>query len=329
MNIPIFEHLFSRGFINQETLDNVKNHDKTAPVSVHWDLLTILYGGILLFTTGLGIIIYKNLDSIGHLAITLFVTIGTLTCFLYCFLNARSFTLLKTEQPNIWFDYILLVGCLLMLILVGYLQYTYEIFGRRYGMATFIPMIILFAAAYYFDHLGVLSLAIINLAAWIGLTVTPLHLIDKNDFSSETIIYSGVMLGIFLLGVAILSEVRNIKAHFGFTYRNFGTHLLLVSLLAATIHFASYYLLWFIVMLASCFYLIGSALTHKSFYFFVTATLYFYIGISYVVITLFLHVDSSGSLPIYLSLIYLILSGIGLIMFLMRFHKKIRQHVSI
>jgi hypothetical protein len=329
MNIPIFEHLFRKGLINQETLNSIKDHDKDAPVSVHWDLLTILYGGILLFTTGLGVIIYKNLDSIGHLAITLFVTIATLTCFLCCFVNARPFTFRKTESPNIWFDYILLIGCLLMLILVGYLQYTYEIFGRRYGMATFIPMLILFASAYYFDHIGVLSLAIINLAAWVGLTVTPLHLIDKNDFSSAAIIYSGLLLGIFLLAIAIISELRSIKAHFSFTYRNFGTHLLLVSLLAATIHFTSHYYLWFIIMSATSFFLLSSALKHNSFYFFVTATLYFYIGISYIVIKLFLTIDTYNNLPVYLSLIYLVISGIGLITLLMRFHKIIRQHVSI
>jgi len=47
---------------------------------------------------------------------------------------------------------------------IGYLQYQYSAFGTHYGMATLIPMLALFLIAYYFDHLGILSLAIANLA---------------------------------------------------------------------------------------------------------------------------------------------------------------------
>ncbi|MDQ6764326.1 MAG: hypothetical protein M3015_17115 [Bacteroidota bacterium] len=64
------------------------------------------------------------------------------------------------------FDYILLFGCLSLLTFVGYLQFEYNVFGNKWGLATFIPMVVLFMAAYYFDHLGVLILAIVNLAAW-------------------------------------------------------------------------------------------------------------------------------------------------------------------
>jgi hypothetical protein len=71
---------------------------------------------------------------------------------------------------KIWPDYILLLGCLLLLILIAYLQFQYNVFGNRYGLATFIPMVLLFISAYYFDHIGVLTMAITNLAAWAGIT---------------------------------------------------------------------------------------------------------------------------------------------------------------
>jgi hypothetical protein len=70
--------------------------------------------------------------------------------------------LTKVEAPTPFFDYILLLGCLTFITLVGYSQVQFTIFGQRFGLAVFIPMIVLFFSAYYFDHLGVLSMAITN-----------------------------------------------------------------------------------------------------------------------------------------------------------------------
>ncbi len=81
-----------------------------------------------------------------------------------------------------------LTGCLLLLTFVGYIQFQYNVFGNRWGLAAFIPMVILFITAYYFDHLGVLIIAIANLATWIGITVTPLKILKENDFNDPHII---------------------------------------------------------------------------------------------------------------------------------------------
>jgi hypothetical protein len=67
----------------------------------------------------------------------------------------------------------------LFLTFVGYLQFEYNVFGNKWGLATFIPMVLLFMSAYYFDDLGVLSIAIVNLATWVGITVTPLQLLSS------------------------------------------------------------------------------------------------------------------------------------------------------
>ncbi|MBK7937893.1 MAG: hypothetical protein IPJ82_12740 [Lewinellaceae bacterium] len=80
----------------------------------------------------------------------------------------------------------------------GYWQYQYNVFGEKYGLATFIPMVLFFGTAYSFDNRGVLSLAVTMLASWVGITVTPMELLSKNDFNSLTIINTGVFLGILL-----------------------------------------------------------------------------------------------------------------------------------
>ena len=188
MNINIFENLFRQQVITREELEKVKAFTQQEPVCVHWDLRSILYAGILLFVSGLSIVIYENIDTIGHDAIILFIAVSFSACFFYCFKNSPGYSNKKAASHNAWFDYILLLGCLLLLLFIGYIQFRYQVFGNRWGLATFIPMVLLFLAAYYFDNLGVLSLTITNLAAWIGITVTPAEILNENDFSDERII---------------------------------------------------------------------------------------------------------------------------------------------
>ena len=216
MDTKLFEKLFDKQFISETEFEKIKAWQQK-PVSVHWDLRSLLYLGILLLTTGLGIVVYKNIDTIGHDVIIVVIAIACIACFGYCLKNAKGYSNRKIESPNIWFDYVLLMGCLLLLTFIAYLQYQYNVFGNRYGLATFIPMVILFIAAYYFDHLGVLSLAITNLAAWAGISAAPLQLLQSNDFSNEQIIYTAVVLGVGLVAVSFATGYKNIKSHFSFT----------------------------------------------------------------------------------------------------------------
>jgi len=328
MDIPAFEKLRDKQIITDDDLEKIKAFKTSQPVSVHWDLRTILYFGIFLFTTGTGIIVYKNIDTIGHDIIIAVIALCCAGCFFYCIKKAKGYANKKVQSPNVWFDYILLAGCLLLLTLIGYLQFQYNAFGSRWGLATFMPMVLLFISAYYFDHLGVLSLAIVNLAAWTGITVTPLQILDENDFSSERIILSGIVLGAGLVAFSLLTLKRNLKSHFAFTYKNFGTHILFIALLAALFEFEDIYLIIFPVFAAVAFFFYKNALKENSFYFLVITLLYSYIAVGYFVIRL-LEITGGGMGSVYLGLFYFIASGIGLIRVLMHYNKIIKSNDSI
>lgn len=151
-----------KGFITQSEREQIQREQ---PLSVHWDLRSFLYLGVLLATTATGILIYKNIDTIGHDMLLVTIAILVVGCFTYCFKKSNGYQHTKVKGQVIWQDYILLVGCLLLLTIVGYAQFQYDLFGSRWGLALFIPMVLLFISAYYFDHPGVLSLAITSLAA--------------------------------------------------------------------------------------------------------------------------------------------------------------------
>lgn len=327
MILTVFKKLLQEDFISEAEFGQVENLHQQ-PVSLHWELRSVLYLGILLLTTAAGIFVYKNIDTIGHQAILAAIGIACAACFLYCFKKGKGYSNTRVEAPGMLFDYILLAGCLLLLVFIGYIQFEYNLFGNRWGLGAFIPMVLLFFCAYYFDHLGVLSLAITNLGAWLGITVTPIEILKDNNFGEERIIYTGLILGVALTAVSFWVKYKNIKAHFSFTYKNFGMNVLMISLLSALFYFEAIYLIWFLVLMAVASFFFIDATKEKSFYFLVLTVLYSYIAVSFVCIQL-LSFTNGGMWAIDLGIIYFIASGIGLIRFLIFQNKKLKNDASV
>jgi len=324
MTNTVFSKLHEEGILSEGSLQKVKSREAGKLFSVHWEIKTLLYLGVLLLSGGLGILVYKNIDSIGHQFILLFLALTCGGCFYYCIKKKDPFSTTKVASPNVAFDYLLLLGCLSLLTFIGYLQFQYNVFGNRYGLASFIPMLILFFTAYYFDHLGVLSMAITNLAAWLGITVTPLEILKQNDFDSGIIIVTALLLGTLLIAAATFTAKRKIKAHFEFTYNNFGMHILYISCLAAMFYFNNEFYLLFLLLMGIAAYFYMKALRDKSFYILLVTILYAYIGISSVVLKLIDELGSYDLGPIYLGILYFIASAIGMIIFLTRTNKKLK-----
>lgn len=329
MNKTVFEQLHAEGLLSDLSYAKIKLRLEQKLISVHLEIKTLLYLGVLLLSAGLGILVYKNIHSIGHHIILLFIALVSMGSFYYCFKMKLPFSTGKVAAPNSYFDYILLLGCCTFITFIGYLQYQYDLFGNRYGLAVFFPMILLFFTAYYCDHLGILSLAIVHLAAWLGITVTPLEILKSNDFNNNSIIITGLALGIFLGFLAWITQNRNFKKHFEFTYANFGTHLVFISCLAAMFHFIAFYVMWFILLMGMVYFFYRKALQDRSFYFILIVTLYAYIGISYMVLNAISNLGGPDLAPLYLGFLYFIASGIGLVLFLIRTNKKFKQHDSI
>lgn len=327
MNVQLFEKLSEEGIVSSGSLQKVKSTAGKGLFSLHWELKTILYLGVLLLSGGLGILIYKNIDTIGHQAILFAIAGLCLGCFYYAQKHKPHFSWNKALSPNGFFDYIVLLACLLFVTFITYMQAQYNVFGTRYGLATFIPLLVLFFSAYYFDHLGVLSMAITNFAAWLGVSITPYHIFSQNDFSSDRLIYTGLLIGGILIAAGLLSKHKNIKQHFAFTYYNFGINILFIALLSGLFVFEEMYLIWFLALAGVAAAIYSLALKNRSFYFLLITIIYAYIGITYVAMRALLQGSGEGS--IYLGIFYFIGSGIGIAVFLVNLNKKVKHHDSV
>lgn len=321
MHRHILDDLLQKELVEPGEAETIRQYEATKPFSLHWELKTSLYLGVLLLNIGLGVLIYENIDTIGHAALIAAVGGISAVCFWYAYRHRQPFSVGQTESPTPYFDYILLLGCLTFLIMEGYWQYQYNIFGNRYGLATFIPMALFFALAYYFDNRGVLSLAITALASWVGITVTPYELLSKNDFNSATIINTGVFLGVFLALIPFLSERQGIKKHFSLTWLNFSVHILMISCLAGMMALDNKGLYFPLLAVAVAFY-IWYARMRGSFYFLTVAVIYGYIGITYLLLS------SASGLDFEAYMLYFLFSCAGVIIFLVNYKKIIKTRTS-
>ena len=153
----------------------IAEDERTRPFSLHYELRALLYLGSVLLAGGLGVLVYENRNSLSQELVTAFIALAMGASFAYAARHRPAFTWGEAPRTSIAADYLLLLGCLLFLVLEGYVQVEYGMFGTRYGLVTLLPAVLFFALAYRYDHRGVLAMAITALAAWVGVSVTPLR----------------------------------------------------------------------------------------------------------------------------------------------------------
>ena len=82
------QELLEKELITQDQFARIEPLTSGKIVSVFYELRILLYLGIMLFTTGMGILIYENIGDLGHL-VAIVALIG-LTTACYWFVLQRS-----------------------------------------------------------------------------------------------------------------------------------------------------------------------------------------------------------------------------------------------
>jgi hypothetical protein len=314
----LLKKLVEKEIIPKDQSEKIATYEETKPFSVHWELRTFLYVGITLLGAGLGVVIYENIDSIGHNVLIGLIVLAFAGCLCYAFKYRRPFTwkeVIETEKLD---DFALLGACVMFLTLEGYLQYQYNIFGTRYGLAAFLPAVLFFFLAYRFDHRGVLSMAITAFASWVGVNIAPIKLWQQKNFSTSDITHISILLGIFLILMGGFSEYKKWKKHFSFTYFIFGFNISFVAALAGLFQF-DMKLFYILVVAALSFGSIWYARRTQSYLFMLMGVIYGYIAMTY---WLFQSRWIEG-LDFTLYTFYFMASAVGVVVFLINIKQMI------
>ncbi|PBQ32413.1 DUF2157 domain-containing protein [Sphingobacteriaceae bacterium] len=317
--------LFEKGLITEHQHKELKDHEALGIFSLQNEIRIFLFLAVMLFTSGVGIFIYKNIDSIGHVSILGIIVLITLICFYYSFKHAKGFSNEKVVSEKPLYDYLVLAADILLGIFIAYLQYQYNVFGTRYGLATLLPTVLYFFSAYYFDHKGVLSLAISGLFAAVGFSTSPESILNF-EFSDDAVLgFSVLGIGIALILLTIYASKANLKRHFNPTYLNFAFHLIcIVSTANLTIQISLEWFVFFIVATATIIYFIRMAYREASVNYLVFSLTYGYI-IFNIILTKVIFLRDFYEVIMYLSPLYLVASILFFIKCLKDFKKKTKN----
>lgn len=314
--------LFEQNHITEEQFEAIKTYRSLNLFSVHNELKFLLYISILMFTSGVGILIYQNIDTIGHSFLLGLLLIIILICFYFCFKNHEGFKKSEVAFPNPLYDYLVLTAVILSCAFVGYLQFQYQTFGTHYGLATLVPTIISLFCAYYFDNKSVLSIGITGIAAYLGLSVDPKHYFENEIFNNRTLSYIGLAFGLFLLLWSLYAIRINLKKHFNLVYLTFSLHLIGIACIANLCD--DFWLPSGLVLAIAAYYFYNLSFQTKSMSLFIFTVLYGFIGINifFVRVLESINLDEFVSIFLFTAPFYFIGSILGFIKLIKHFNKK-------
>ena len=301
----------------------IADDERSRPFSLHYELRALLYLGVTLLAGGLGVLIYQNRDTLGQEAITALITVAMLASFWYAARHRPAFTWGEAPRTSIAADYLLLLGCLLFVVLEGYVQYQYGVFGQRYGLATVLPALLFFPLAYRYDHRGVLGLGIAALGAWVGVRTAPLAVLS-GAFSSYLFAGPALGLGLVLVAAGLASERWRRKPHFAFTYLAVGTNLAELGALGRAFNDSKLIALpWLLLMLALSAGLVWYARRTQSYLFLLLGVAYGYVAVTYLAV---LCLDAIDAHEIFtpLLLLYFPATLVGLVLLFLNIKQILR-----
>ncbi|HSB37259.1 MAG TPA: hypothetical protein VLH41_10285, partial [Thermoanaerobaculia bacterium] len=216
-------------------------------VSVRLELRVLLYAGVLLLTTGVGLFVKDNHERIGPAVIAAGIGLAAALCFGYAVRHAAPFSWGRAPMPGVAFDYVLLLGLLLVAFDLAFMEVQFKVLGPDWPYHLLAVSLIGLMAAFRWDSAVVLGFALSSFAAWRGVSVNVLKGVLVPGRSGVTR-WNAVACGLVFvaLGMALVRAKR--KPHFEEVWINFGLLLLFGGLLSGVFGDRSSWGLWLLAL---------------------------------------------------------------------------------
>jgi len=217
-------------------------------VSVRFELRALLYAGVLLAVSGVGLFLKENQDRIGPVAVASLLAAAAAGCLLFVLHRSPPFTWNASGESHVAVDYLLLLAVLLFGSDLAYVESRFRFLGADWAYHLLVVSVIAFAAAYRFDSRVVLSLGLSSFAAWRGLS-TRLPLESLFGGRQGEVRANALACGLLFLTGAFVSVRAKRKAHFEPVFTVFGWLLLFGGLLSGVFEDRANWPLW---VIATC-----------------------------------------------------------------------------
>lgn len=200
-------------------------------VSVELELRVLLYAGVLLVTTGVGLFLKENHERLGPAAIAAVIGAAAAASLVFTWRRLPPFSWQSTVSPHLAADYVLLLGVLLVAADLAYVETQFQVLGANWAYHLLLVALIALAAAYRFDSRAVLSLALTSFAAWRGVAVS-LSFATSGAAREPAVRANALACGALFTAAGILSARSRRKAHFEPVFVTLGLLLVFGGLLS-------------------------------------------------------------------------------------------------
>ena len=289
------------GAITSMQFDAISELVRKDRFSVFFELNALFYLGVLSFVAGVAWVIQTYLSTLGDTAILSGLTLLLCLSFSYCFSRALPYSPGQMESPNLAFDYVLYLGCLLFAVELAYLETRFHLMQSEWDYYLLFSSVLFFGLAYRFDNRFVLSLALSTLAGWFGLRISRFAFSYGESLRPYALVY-----GVLVASIGIWLHRCGIKKHFTETYLHIASNVLFGALISGIIARESPWL-YLMGLLGLAGIATVEGVRFRRFAFVAYGVLYGYIGMS-VRLLRDVRIDSTAALS------YLIVSGMLVIL---------------
>jgi hypothetical protein len=223
------QHWNQTGLITEahyHTLAALVRHER---FSVFLELSAFLYIGVLTLVGGLGWTFQTYFTDLGDPFILTIFSVLIAGCLSYCFSRASPYAHGEVESPNLAFDYVLYLGCLILSAELAYIEFRFHVFRGAWDNYLLFTAVAFALLAYRFDNRFVLSLALASLAGWFGLKVSAFDFRSPDSLRMSALVYGALVAG---AGTALYRH--GIKPHFLEAYLHIAANVVFTAIVSGT-----------------------------------------------------------------------------------------------
>ena len=182
-------------------------------MSVRGELRAVLYFGVLVAMAGVSILVKENLDRIGPVAIAVALGMAAAAVLGWALRRSPPFRWERVESPDWSFDYLLLLGILLLGAELAFVESRFTALGPDWGLHLLLMSLVTAALALRCDSRISWSLALSTFAAWRGVAAARVgsELLGEH---ATTMRWNLALCGAVFLGLGYVLWRFGRKAHF-------------------------------------------------------------------------------------------------------------------
>jgi len=316
------QKLLDKELLTKEQQIGIQNYFSQGLFSLRNELLFLMYLSVLLFTSGVGILVYKNIDTIGHSILLLVMLALTVVCFYFSFKESKGFSKIDIDFENPVYNYLVLLAVILSCSFMGYIQFQYAIFGNYFEISIYISAFIALASAYYFNNKSALSIGITALVTSLGISLTPRTLINNDIYWNEMLSYYGLLLGLIIVLWSVYSKKIGLKKHFDLVLLTFALHLISICCIAGLMN--DIWVLFLFLMAGTSYFFYKKSFEIEAISIYIFTLLYGFIGFNIAIARILDHVDLDNYWELFIVIlpVYFITSIVLFIKAIKNFNKK-------